>query len=100
MTLTNSLYVDTEDSMFITGSDETDKHKALPEITSKGLTTASKEGTNDESDKRHAGHDQRNAAPVVLPLSSSASASVAQASTYRPHAIIVNMVQVSGIHVV
>ena len=97
MTLTNCLYIVTEDSMFVTDSDETDKYKALPEITSKGLTTASKEGTNDESDRRHAGHDQRNAASVVLPLSSSTSASAAQASTYRPHAIVVNVVQVSGI---
>ena len=44
------------------------------------------------------GQDQQNtaAAAVVLPSSSSASASAAQVSTYRPHAIVVNVVQVSG----
>ena len=96
MTLTKSLYIITEDSVFVTDSVGTDRHKALPEITSKGLTTGSKEGTNDESDRRHVGHDQQNAAPVILTSSSSASASTAQASTYRPHAIVVNVVQVSG----
>lgn len=88
-----------EDSlMFIADSDVTSKHHDrpfIPEVTSKGLTTASKEGTIDELDRRHAGHDQQNAASSSLP--SSASASVAQASTYRPHAIVVNVVQVSTV---
>jgi hypothetical protein len=85
----------TEDLLFIPDS-EADRRKAIPEVTSQGLTTASKEGTNNELDRM--GRDQQNiAAAVVLPsLSSSASASTAQASTYRPHAIVVNVIQVSG----
>lgn len=75
--------------MFVTDS-------GFAEITSKGLTTASKEGTSDGLDGgRHMGQNQQNVAAVVLPSSSSSSAS-AQASTYRPHAIVVNVVQVSG----
>ena len=88
------MYAVTKDSVFVIDSGESDRHKALPKVTSKGLTTASKEGTNDEWDRRHMGQqDQQSAAAVVLPSSSSASA---QASTYRPHAIVVNVVQVSG----
>lgn len=85
--------------MLITDSGVTSKHCArpLPEVASKGLTTASKEGTIDELDRRHAGRDQENAASANLPSSSSSStsASVAQASSYRPHAIVVNVVQVN-----
>ena len=90
----------TEDSTFIPDSGDSNRHstKVLPEVlTSQGLTTTSKEGTSDEVDRRHMGQDQQNtaAAPVVLQPSSSASASAAQVSTYRPHAIVVNVVQVS-----
>ena len=90
----------TEDSTFIPDSGDSNRHstKVLPEVLiSQGLTTASKEGTNDELDRRHMGQDQQNtaAAAVVLQPSSSASASAAQVSTYRPHAIIVNVVQVN-----
>ena len=88
--------------MFIPDSGDSNRHstKVLPEVlASQGLTTASKEGTNDELDRRHVGQDQQStaaaAAAVVLQPSSSASASAAQVSTYRPHAIVVNLVQVS-----
>ena len=82
--------------MFIPDSDDANRHSGKV-ITSQGLTTASKEGTNDELDRRHVGQDQQNTAAtaVVLQPSSSASASAAQVSTYRPHAIVVNVVQVS-----
>ena len=83
--------------MFIPDSDDANRHSGKV-ITSQGLTTASKEGTNDdELDWRHVGQDQQNTAAtaVVLQPSSSASASAAQVSTYRPHAIVVNVVQVS-----
>lgn len=61
-------------------------------LMSKGSSTFSKEGTTDESnDVRHSGQGRVAASAV---LSAPSSASTSGSSSYRPHAIVVNVVQV------
>lgn len=67
------------------------KHQSSPAV-SKGQTTASTEGTMDQSESRHVATSGADGGHGLMATPTTLSAS--STSSYRPHAIVVNAVQV------